>query len=389
MPIQDKAIGLKGMEKYYQDYGSRARELKSQGRKIIGYLCAFTPLEIIKAAGFIPFRIKGNVNEPITKADTQMETIVCPLVRSCFDMSLKGNYEFLDGLVIPHACDSITRSYSIWRYCLDLPYSHFINIPHTIRGPSMEFFKNELATFRKSLARFGGKEILDEAIVQAIGLYNENRAKVRELYGFRKSEPPLISGTEITKVLVTAMGLPVEESIGLLSSVINEVKRRSRAPAAKLPRIMLVGGQVDDPAFIKMIEDSGSRVVADFLCPGIREYWPNAELTEDPMEGIAERYLAKINCPRTYKEWTRGTYRDYLEVRFGSISRVIKDFKVDGVILYIYKYCDPFGFEVPVLKSYIESLGIPVLYLEDEYSMATIARMRTRGQAFLELISSQ
>ena len=67
---------------------------------------------------------------------------------------------------------------------------------------------------------------------------------------------------------------------------------------------------------------------------------------------------------------------------------MIKDFKVDGVVLYIYKYCDPFGFEVPQIKSYVESLDIPVLYLEDEYSMATIARMRTRIQAFLELIGS-
>jgi benzoyl-CoA reductase/2-hydroxyglutaryl-CoA dehydratase subunit BcrC/BadD/HgdB len=65
---------------------------------------------------------------------------------------------------------------------------------------------------------------------------------------------------------------------------------------------------------------------------------------------------------------------------------MIDDFKVDGAVLYIYKYCDPFGFEVPQIKSYIEAKGTPVLYLEDEYSMSTIGRLRTRIQAFLELI---
>lgn len=389
MSEQGDNLGLKGADKYYQDYGLRARELKGQGRKIIGYLCAFTPLEIINAAGFIPFRIKGNVNEPITKADTQMETIVCPLVRSCFDLSLKGKYEFLDGLVIPHACDSITRNYSVWRYCLDLPYSHFINVPHTVRGPSMEFFKAELATFRKSLGRFAGKEISDEALVQAITLYNENRAKIRELYEFRKSEPPLISGTEVTKVLVAAMGLPIQESIELLSNIIDEIKQRAAGPAERTPRIMVVGCQVDDAAFIKMIEDTGACVVADNLCPGTREYWPDTELTEDPTDGIAKRYLAKLNCPRTYREWTGTKYQDDLEARFGDIGRTIKDFKVDGVVLYVYKYCDALGFEVPAVKSYIESLDTPVHYLEDEYSMSTIARMRTRIQAFLELIGSR
>lgn len=374
------------MNKYYQDYGSRARELKSQGKKIIGYLCAFTPLEIITAAGFIPFRIKGDVKEPITKADTQMETIVCPLVRSCFDMSLKGKYEFLDGLIIPHACDSITRSYSIWRYSLDLPYSHFVNVPHTVRGASMEFFKNELDTFRKSLGRYAGKEISDESLVQAITLHNENRARIRELYEFRKSEPALISGTEVTKVLVAAMGLPVQESIELLSSTIDEVKQRTAAAAKQSARIMVVGCQVDDAAFIKMIEDCEASVVTDYLCPGVREHWPDVEGTELPLDGIAERYLDGLNCSRTYREWTGTTYQDDLEARFGDIGRAIKNFKVDGVVLYVYRYCDPLGFEVPALKGYIESLNTPVLYLEDEYSMATIARMRTRIQAFLEII---
>jgi benzoyl-CoA reductase/2-hydroxyglutaryl-CoA dehydratase subunit BcrC/BadD/HgdB len=78
-----------------------------------------------------------------------------------------------------------------------------------------------------------------------------------------------------------------------------------------------------------------------------------------------------------------------LEARFGDIGRTIKDFKVDGVVLYVYKYCDALGFEVPAVKSYIESLDTPVHYLEDEYSMSTIARMRTRIQAFLELIGSR
>lgn len=381
--------GFAVTDKYYLHYGARARELKSQGRKIIGYLCAFTPLEIITAAGFVPFRIKGNVSEPITKADTQMETIVCPLVRSCFDMSLKDNYEFLDGMVMPHACDSIARNYSVWRYSLDLPYSHFINIPHTVRGPSMEFFKAELATFRKSLGKFAGREISDEALVQAITLYNDNRSKIRELYELRKSDPPLISGTEVTKIFIAAMGLPVRESIELLSSVIDEAKQKTAVPAKQSHRIMVFGCQVDDASFIKMIEDSGASVVADYLCPGTREYWPDTDLTENPMDGLAERYLVKINCPRTYREWTGTTYKDDLEARYGDIRRAIKDFKVDGIVIYVYKYCDPLGFEVPALKSYIESLDTPVLYLEDEYSMATIAPMRTRIQAFLELIGSR
>ena len=58
------------VETYYQDYGVRARELKNEGKKVIGYVCSFVPLEIISASGAIPFRVRGNVHEPITKGDT-------------------------------------------------------------------------------------------------------------------------------------------------------------------------------------------------------------------------------------------------------------------------------------------------------------------------------
>jgi benzoyl-CoA reductase subunit C len=382
---EEVASGLAAADKYYRDYGSRARELKKQGRKIIGYLCAFTPVEIITAAGLVPFRIKGDVNEPITKADTEMETIVCPLVRSCFDVSLKGKYQFLDGIVIPHACDSICQTYDVWKYTLNLPYSHFINMPHGTGGPSLDFYKSLLGTFRKSLGKFAGKEISDQDLKEAVGLYNQNRAKVRELYQLRKASPPLISGTEVTKLLVAAVSLPVEEATRLVDSVIEEVKQGQAAPA-RTARIMVVGAEVDDIAFIDLIEDSGAWVVADDLCPGAREFFADVAVTADPVDGIAERYLRKIKCGRTFLEM-EGSYDDYLEDRFGHIGRAIKDFKVDGVVLYIYKYCDPYGFDVPAMKSYIESVGAPVLYLEDEYSMSTIGRLRTRIQAFLELIA--
>jgi len=385
MPEKAVVKGLAEADRYYQDYGLRARELKKQGQKVIGYLCAFVPAELITAAGMVPFRIKGDVNEPITKADTEMETIVCPLVRSCFDMALKGNYEFLDGIVVPHACDSICRTYDVWKYTLDLPYAHFINMPHGTGDASLDFYRDILNTFRTSLAKFAGKEISDQALAGAIKLHNQNRAKVKELYELRKASPPLISGEELTKVLIAAMSLPVEESIKMLGEVVAEVKGRGGVSARKPARIMVIGAQVDDIAFIKLIEDSGAWVVADDLCPGAREFMAQVDVTTDPVAGLAERYLRKIKCGRTYREM-EGNYEEYLEDRFGHMGRMIDDFGVDGVVLYIYKYCDPYGFEVPQIKSYIEAKGTPVLYLEDEYSMSTIGRLRTRVQAFLEML---
>ncbi len=376
--------GLRTVERYYEDYGFRARELKREGKKIIGYLTAMTPLEIISAAGFVPLRIKGNVDEPITKADTKMETIVCPFVRNVFDSALKGRYDFLDGMVIPHTCDSLGRTYDIWSYNIKLPYFHFINIPHVTDEPSLEFLKEVLRTFIKTLERFGGKEISSEDLAKSIKAYNRNREMMRRLYELRKPDPPLISGIEMTKVLVASMGLPVDESTELIKSVIDEVSEREIESSDRSPRIMIVGDQIDDISLIEIIEKRGARMVMDDISIGSKVYWPDVPVTEDPLDGIAIRYLRMMKLPTLYK--SSSTYEETLEERFGHIRQFIKDYKVDGAILFIYKYCDPYGFEVPALKSYIESVGIPVLYLEDEYSTSTLGRLKTRIEAFLEMI---
>jgi len=195
----------------------------------------------------------------------------------------------------------------------------------------------------------------------------------------------MISGVEMMKVLVAAMSLPVVESTELIYGVMDEVKKRESTLAEKSSRVMIIGDQIDDIALIEIIEKAGARMVMEDTSIGSKIYWPDIEVTQNPIDGIAERYLRKIKIPTTYSD-TGETYQDKLEERFGHIRQFIKDFRVDGAILFIYKYCDPYGFEVPAIKNYIESLGTPVLYLEEEYSTSSFGRLKTRIEAFLEMI---
>ena len=374
------------VEKYYKDYGLRAKELKIEGKKVIGYVCSFVPVEIITASGCIPFRMRGSVHEPITKGDTLLETIVCPYYRSCFDLSVKGKYDFLSGLVIPHGCDSMVRSFSVWNYSLPYSYFHFVNIPTVCVESSFEFFNAELNTFRKSLEKFRGKQITDADLAQAIKLHNENRDKVRALYEFRKADPPIISGTELTKVLIVGSSLPIHEANTLFDQVLEEIDRRAKSPLKKGPRIFIDGACLDSIELIKLVEEIGGNVVADTLCNGARDYFPKTDVGGDPIDALAHRYLSKINCPKTYRENNSGTFEGDIVSRFGDIGVYAKEFKVEGAILYVYKYCDPFGFEVPTREAYYQSIHIPLLHLEDVYSAGTIGQLRTRIQAFLEMI---
>jgi benzoyl-CoA reductase/2-hydroxyglutaryl-CoA dehydratase subunit BcrC/BadD/HgdB len=210
---------------------------------------------------------------------------------------------------------------------------------------------------------------------------------MRELYDLRKSNPPLISGSEMMKVLVAAMSIPVEESSALIEAVTKEVKERKPAAAnPKAKRIMLIGDQIDDVAVIEAIESTGAYLVMDDLSTGSKMYWQDVDATADPVQGIAERYLRKLKIPTTFVG-SADTYQGILEERFGHMKKYVNEFKVDGAILFVYKYCDPYGFEVPAIKSYVEAAGAPVLYLEDEYSTSSLARVKTRIEAFLEMIA--
>jgi len=377
--------GLAKAERYYSDYGARARELKKSGRKVVGYLSALCPIEIMTAAGIAPIRLKGYVSEAVTRADAFMETMICPFIRNVFDAALKGKYAYLDGMVMAHQCDSIERTYDVWSYGLEFPYWHFVNYPHLADDPSIEFTDEILRLFIRSLETFSGGSITDRAISDAVRAHNENRQVMRELYDVRKEPIPRITGVEMTKVLIAAMSLPVEESTDLIRSVLEEVKDREPATGSRAGRILLLGDQIDDVAIVNAIEGGDAFLVMDDLSTGSKMYWGDVDATSDPVRGISERYLKKLKFPTTFVAGE--TYAETLDLRFGHMKRYIRDFNVNGVIVFIYKYCDPYGFEVPAIKSYIESARTPVLYIEDEYSTSSLGRIKTRIEAFLEMIA--
>jgi benzoyl-CoA reductase subunit C len=375
------------VEDLYEQRGKRARELRKEGKKIIGYFCCFVPDEIITAFDMVPYRIQGSPNDPIDEADAFIEPMACPFARSCFNAALKEEYDFLDGFVAPHSCDTIERMYHIWHHNKPSPFNHMINVPHMLGPSSEEFYRHELGYFISRLEDWSGKKLDTEKLRKAVELYNQRRALLRELYEFRKSDPPQISGTEITKVLVAGMGIPASEHIAILTDYIAEVKGRPRPKAQKGPRIFIWGNEIDDVAFIKLVEDSGANVVMDDLCTGTRFFWDDVPVTADPLEGITKRYIG-THCPRSNTPQTGGRSED-LENRYGYIRQFISQWEVSGVIFYIVRYCDTCELEGPDLREYLNSLKLPVLMIEDDYSTSTIGQLRTRIQAFLEMITTQ
>ena len=377
--------GLARAKELYENRGQRAKELRGDGKKVIGYICCFPPTELITAAGFVPYRITGSL-EPITEADAYLETLMCPYIRSCFDLGIKKNFDFVDGMIWPHTCDGIQKTYDIWKHYIPHSYIHYLDVPHMTDPSSFEFYTKELGVLKESLEEFGEVKITEERLKEAIGAHNENRALLRQLSGLKKQDPPLISGTEMTQVMMAVLSIPVDEANELLRSIIEEVSNRKDGPQKKAARLLVYGCEIDDIAFISLVEESGANVVIDDLCFGTRHYWNDVATDGDPLKNLADRYLGKVMCARTYRR-APGTRQEDLDNRFSYLRDFAKSFNVNGAILYIIRYCDTFEFDVPEVRDYLQEVGISCLHLEDDYSLTSIGGFKTRIQAFLEMIS--
>ena len=282
----------------YDARGKRAQALHDGGQKVIGYFCCFVPEEIITAFDMAPYRIQGSQSEAIDQADAHIETMACPFARSCFNHALKGKYDFLDGFVVPHSCDTLEQLFVIWEHTKPSPFTHFVNVPHMMGPSSDTFYHQELSLFIRALEKWSGRNMDTEKLKAAIRLSNDRRALLRELYDLRKADPPLVSGGEVMETLVAGMGIPAAEHMELLRGLITEIKARPAEKKGQRPRILLWGNELDDAAFIRLIEESGADVVMDDLCTGTRSFWEDVPETDDPLDGLVTRYL-KTHCPRT------------------------------------------------------------------------------------------
>jgi benzoyl-CoA reductase subunit C len=379
---------IKGIAKARESNCNRPlkiKEFRERGKKVICYYCSIVPQEILSAAGLVPFKVVGSMRESVIKANKYLEPHMCGHVASTFDLALRGVYDGVEGVVVPHTCDHTERVDRYWWHCLNNNYVYTVEVPHWRHYPaSQEFFKDELNALIRSLENLTGSEISSNMLADQVVLYNQLRASVRKLYELRKSHPPLISGSEITEIMLASMNMPAEEAINLIHDVIKEVRERKNN-IDKNVRILIWGSCVDDPILIQLIEQVGANVVIDDLCIGTRHYWRDVPPTADPLEGLSLRYL-ETPCPVLCNDWT-GSHRTDLEKRFGHLIDYARDFRVEAIILYSLMRCDTHAFWLPSLRDYLKSQGFPVLIIEEDYTIASPASLKTRVQAWVESIS--
>jgi benzoyl-CoA reductase subunit C len=351
---------------------------REQGGKILGYYCSYIPEELITAAGMMPFRMRATGSQTTELADAFLTHINCSFVRHSFDMALRGDYGFSKGVVFASCCDHSRRIFDNWIRYLKDDFTHMLSLPRKTEESQVIWYRDELISLKDHMESHFNIKITDDKIREAIKIHNETRALQRKLYDLRKQKTPPITGAETLAVIVAGTAMPKTQYNILLTELLDELKNR-KADGEYRARLMILGGILDDPAYLKVIEDQGGLIVTDALCFGSRIFWEDVKEDEDdPILAIARYQVAdKPSCPHSLGVFPK---------RADFVKDMIKDFGVEGVIAERMQFCDNWGYETKMLADVMKEADIPFLKLEKEYLLGGVGQLRTRVQAFIETL---
>jgi bzd-type benzoyl-CoA reductase N subunit len=354
----------------------RHQEIMARSRKpVIGWFCSYTPLEILLAAGLYPYRILPEPGRTITRADSYIDRNFCPYVRTCLGEALEGKYRFLSGLVVVNSCDPMRRLYDVWRYNIGGDFNYLLDLPRINSPEAAAYYRESLQKFIAEIETHFKVKVSDTALADAIKSLNMSRSLLKELYQSNRDKGLPLAAADVRTVVMASTEMPVDVFNGLLERLLDEMGDNV-AGTGEVPRILITGSVMDNPRILQLIEECGAKVVGDDLCTGTRQFWDKVESAADPLTDLSRHYLGRTPCPRM-KDAPK---------RFDHVIRMIDEFRVDGVIFYTLKFCDPFLFDVPLLKGRLAEKGIPTLLLEGDYTPGTLGRVRTRIEAFIEML---
>ncbi|MBI2875546.1 MAG: 2-hydroxyacyl-CoA dehydratase, partial [Candidatus Tectomicrobia bacterium] len=326
----------------FENRHQRCQGLKDrENKRFIGWVCTYVPEEIIHAAGFVPVRVLGGTGDTPT-ADAHLYSNLCSFVRNALEEVFRNNYDYLEGMVAMNACDHIRRLYDVWSIYLKdkTPFTMVLSVPGKISENAVAVYTEELGVFKERLEVHFGVKITEEALRRSIALYNTTRSLLQEIYALRKSETPPLTGAEAMEIFLAGMVMPKEEYNEKLRQLLEALKSRSVSHAEDRIRLMVMGSELQDPNFIKVIEDLGGLVVNDDLCNGTRHFWGLVNPEGDPLAALAHRYVHKSPCPRIRPH----------DERVRRLKETIREYNVHGVIYEVMKFCDMHGAAYPIIK---------------------------------------
>jgi len=381
---------MNNLPERFEEFGDARRngfltvkELKDEGKNIVGMFCAYTPKELIYAAGAYPVSLCATSEETIPDAEKHLPKNLCPLIKASYGFAItdKCPYMYFSDLVVGETtCDGKKKMYELLEEIKD---THVMQLPQSQdKDHAIKVWRNEVEHFISILEKKFSSKVTTESLEDAIKLCNEERDVLKEFYSLGKLTPPPLSGYDMFQVLNGAnFTFDKKKQNEELREIIKDLRKKHELGESKVsvdaPRILITGCPIGGVAdkIIKTIEDAGAVVVAYENCSGAKNLEVKVDETKDPIDAIAEKYL---NIPCSVMSPNNG--------RGELLEKMVEEYKVDGVIDVILQACHTYNVETHKMKEVVKKGEASYMSIETGYSPSDLGQIKTRIEAFLEIL---
>jgi predicted CoA-substrate-specific enzyme activase len=353
------------------------------GKKKIGYLCTYTPLELVNAAGVSHVRLfKMGNTEVVASGEQITQSVFCDFTKSILGAFKEGDplYKSLDKIYTFYTCDCIKKvGEAIGDFFA--PSDIYILPRMRHKDSSRDYYRTEILNFKADLEQLSGNIVSEEAVRDQIKLYNQVRSLLKKISELRKRDNPPISGKDFLELIKGYYYLPPEKLLELYGQMYAKLSAVPNTGRRKI-RLMMSGGIVadGDRRLLELIEDElGARVVVEDHCSGVRNVLHTINEQGDPYKALADGYLDQSPCTRMKP----------LQERITISGDMAQEYDVEG-ILYVYlKFCPCYGQIKHEFFKHYQKLGIPVLEVPIDYSASDQGQLKTRLEAFIEVLGER
>ena len=353
-----------------------------ENRKAIGHMPVYVPRELIHAAGILPVGILGGGDQlDVIHGDAYYQSYICRIPRSTIELAVTGRLDCLDGMFFPSTCDVIRNLSGMWQLKFSDKLIRYFDVPQNF-DPDIggNFYTAELQLLRDDLSELAGHEITDDDLHNSIGLYNENRQAIRELYAYRSAEPWQVLTPEVYLLMRAGMIIQVDEHTQLIRDYIAAVKGIKR-PVRDNCRVVINGLFCEQPplGLLKSIEMAGCYVVDDDFMLVARWLLHDVPTDGDPLERLSNAFLSyscETSCKYVPNKKNKGQF----------LISSVHDNNAEGVIFASPSFCDPALLDRPMLQNALTASGIPYTAFKFAENSGQLQPIREQAGTFADSI---
>ena len=236
------------------------QQAKADGKIALGYTCYHIPEVLLNLPGCFSTRLRAPRTVSLDIATYYMSSYLCGYSKALVERGIEGGYNYLDALNGSESCSEMNRAYEHFELLNLVNNPKFFvsiaDVPFKIMPHTVKHFKQQLQIkLLDKIHDVYGIDISDDAMRKAVEEHNEVCRLITEIGEYRKEDNPRITGYEFHVINLVSYVCPKYLIIDKLRETAEELK--TREPDIKKnfrAKVVVVGSEMDDPDFTKLME---------------------------------------------------------------------------------------------------------------------------------------